>query len=203
MKVAKSHYSKFLISVQFDRGFVPDTLSGKVEMCENFLSDLGELAHSNGRRLHATYSVCIGKLQPHAHFAVSWLPLVKGYLKTAKTGNRSISRYAVIEMLESNFFFVDNPQQAIKIITHDKPYVTNYVINQPKDGQSAIYSAFYVHPIFRPAYSEIKIQSYCSKCYFSIYQMSTENYDKNKVKRLVLISAAYFTLISLILLSLF
>lgn len=203
MKVPKYHYTKYLISVQFDNGFIPDTLNGKMEMCENFLTDLGKLALKSGVRLFYTYSIVSGNEGAHAHFGVSWLPTASERLKKAKKADSGISRYPLIELLESNYFYVDNPKQAIKKVTHNKPYVTSYIIEQPKLGQTTTYSTFGKHPILRPSCSEVKLMSYCSKRNLYLFENTSKNHPHNHVTRIILISAVYLTMISYILLSLF
>lgn len=182
---------------------MPDTLSGKVEQAQNFLEDLGALARSDGKRLHATFSVVEGCNDYHAHFALSWLPLIGGYKKTAKSGNKRIARHTVTRLLDENFFYVDNPTEAIKRVTHDKRYVTDYVIHQPKDGQAALFSDFYIHPDFVPVYSETKIRSYCRKEQFAYYQQSSRKPLKQVIPLLILISWMTSFVISIILLTLF
>ncbi len=203
MKVQKHHYSNFLISVPFDKGFMPDTVAGMKERCENFLDDLGDLARKNGKRLHSTFSGVSGVKDPHAHFAVSWLPLLRGHKKTAKRGNKRIDRNPVIELLEHNFFFVDNYIEAIKRVTHDKKCVTEYVIHQPKDGQTTLFDGFYIHPDFVPVYSEVKIHSYCSKQQMHFSKRTLKRTKKSIHKMIVLISILEIALISIILLSIF
>lgn len=166
MKIAKKHYSNFLISVHFERSLSSEKFEGKHEQAKSFLYELGCMARKIGKRLHATYSLVSGNNGMHAHFAVSWLPLYRGSLKTAKSRNKSIMRMDVIRLLERNNFYVDNPSQAIKRITHDKKYVTDYVNFQPKDSQFVFLAGFYIHDDFVPCHSEIKIQSYCSKSQF-------------------------------------
>lgn len=150
MKLANHHYSNYLISVQFDPKFIPETLSGQIEYCKNFLSDLGELAHEEGVRLFATCSIASGKLPLHAHFAVNWIPKTLNAKKYAKNQFENISRYTVARLLDNNFFVVDNPTEAIKRITHGKKFVTSYVINQPKDGQTVLFDFFFSYPISDP-----------------------------------------------------
>ena len=203
MKLPNNHYSNYLISVHFERGFVPDTLQSQIEYCENFLYDLGCLARKNGRRLFATYSICSGLSGLHAHFAVSWLPTIASQTKVAKNGLKRIARYPIEQLLEQSFFFVDNPTQAIKQVTHDKRYVTDYVIYQTKDGQSAIFDGFYIHPDFVPVYSEQKIQSYCSKRQFGAFQKMNQKGCFHKIKLLSLISLLLVIASSGILLALF
>lgn len=203
MKVENYHYSRFLISVHFERGFVPDTLQGKIEMCINFLSDLGGLARKSGKRLYATYSICSGNNGLHAHFAVSWLPMHNERPKTAQTARYVISRYTVIKLLTDNYFYVDNQLQAIKRVTHDRRFVTDYVVHQPKEGQSSIFTAFYIHADFVPTCSEIKMRSYCSKAQFGVYQNIPQNHAYNRLSLIVLISVAWFIMISAIILSIF
>lgn len=203
MKVEKYHYSNFLISVQFSRNFTPNTLYGKEELCNDFLIDLGNLARKNGMRLHATYSVCSGINDHHAHFGVSWLPSYRNKRKTSKRSYKRINRHPVIEILEAHSFYVDNPTQAIKVVTHDKPFVTSYILEQPKEGQTAILTGFYVHPDFVPVYTELKAQSYCRREQLSLCQNMPQNHRYNRLSLLFLISAAWFVLISAILLSVF
>lgn len=203
MKISKHHYSNYLISVPFDNGFLPHKISGMIAYCKNFLEDLGKLARTNGKRLHANYSIVSGKNGYHAHFAVSWLPLRYGYLKTSKNGNKRIERLSVIRMLEQNFFYVDNITEAIKRVTHDKKYVTNYVVEQPKTGQATIYSAFYSYHDFVPGYSETKMRPYCSKHQITFSRQSQKKTNNRTFQLIILISILEIVLISLILLSLF
>lgn len=198
MKLDKSHYSNYLISVQFDNGFMPDTLDGKIEQCRNFLDDLGNLAREYGKRLFATYSIVEGSSGTHAHFAVSWLPLMRGYLKTAKRGNKRIARFAVKSLLEQNFFYVDNPKEAIKHVTYDKAYVTYYVTEQPKDGQKTIFSNLYMHPVFVPTYSETKMRPYCSKAQIRYIRIRKTTQRKHIFKIFLAISILELFLISFI-----
>lgn len=203
MKVPFYQHSKFLISVHFDNGFLPDTLDGKNDLCLNLLNDLAKLARSKGRKLHATYSIASGKNGYHAHFGVSWLPLAHGYKKTSKTGNKRIAKMKVIDLLEQSFFFVDNKSEAIKRIISDKKYVTEYIIYQPKDGQSSIFSDIFIYQDFVPSASEIKIQSYCSKHQFAHLQKIDKTGCINKsIAILYMVSIGLF-MISIILSSLF
>lgn len=203
MVLRESHYTSYLISVHFDKGFLPDSLSGQVEVCENFMDDLGSLARKSGRRLYGTFSICSGDNGVHAHFGVSWLPIVLSRVKTANMRNQPIARYPVVNLLSDNFFYVDNPKEAIKKVTHDKTFVTDYIINQPKSGQSTIYTAFYIHPDFTPSLREKKIHSYCSKRQFDYFQKNQKSGCITKIYTLLLISLLPLLLISLRLLTLF
>lgn len=200
MKIPFNQHSNFLISVQFDAGFTPDTLDGKNELCLSFLDSLGNLAKKNGRKLYATYSIAKGSIGVHAHFAVSWLPLSSGYLKTAQNGNKRISRYQVISLLEQSFFYVDNPTEAIKRISHNKKYVTNYVIYQPRDGQVSIFSDIYIYHDFVPVYSELKLEFYCSKRQFGEKEKMNKNRDFHKIIAImVILSTSLFVIRKLLL----
>ena len=203
MKISKHHYSRYLISVQFDNNFTPDSIEAMLGHCVEFLEDLGMLASKSGERLHATYSVVSGLNGYHAHFAVSWLPIVLKRIKTAKMGNQPIARHAIIKLLEENLFYVDNPREAIKKITHDRKFVTEYVTIQPKNEQSVCGSGFYIHEDFRPYASEIKMGFYCSKQQFIHIEKLNKKNNKNALSKYFLFSAAYLILISSILLSLF
>jgi hypothetical protein len=203
MQVETYHYSRYLISVQFDKGFLPASIEAMLVRCVEFLEDLGNLARRDGKRLYATYSVVRGINGYHAHFGVSWLPMVSVRVKTAKMGKQPISRRTVTRLLDENYFFVDNPKQAIKRITYDKKYVTDYIIIQPKEDQYVCESGFYSHTVFVPVCSEIKMRSYCSKQQFGAYQKECK---KNHIKTtylLFLISVAWLILISSILTSIF
>ena len=203
MKTPFNQHSNFLISVQFDTGFMPDTLDGKNELCLSFLDSLGKLARKNGRKLHATYSIAKGFIGFHAHFAVSWLPLSSGYLKTAQSGKKRISRYQVIALLEQSFFYVGEPTQAIKRITHDKKYVTSYVIYQPKDNQVSIFSDIYIYHDFVPVHSERKVKFYYSKRQFGENKMKNKNRDFHKIIAIMVILSTSLFVIREILLALF
>lgn len=199
MKIEKHHYTNYLISVHFSRNFTPDTMYGKEQLCLDFLDDLGSLARKSGMRLHANYSIVRGQNDYHAHFGVSWLPTYKRKSKVAKTKGNRINRHPIINMLEDNLFFVDSPKDAIKVVTHDKPYVTAYILEQPKDHQFAMMTGFYIHPDFIPTYSEYKARSYCSRGQFE-YQ---ENTSRKPINKILLISLAILLLISFFHLSLF
>lgn len=203
MKVQKHHYSSYLISVHFERGFMPDSLHGKIEICENFLSDLGDLARENGQRLHATYSIVSSINGCHAHFGVSWLPLSVGYLKTAKNGHKRIARKAVIELLEAHYFLVDNPLEAIKRITHDKKFVTDYIILQPKENQNTEFSGFYKHSIIEPAHSKEKSQSYKLSVFFDSFGKHLKTPHITNILSVFYITLSILLMIIFILLSLF
>lgn len=203
MKVANYHYSKYLLSVRFERGFCPDTVEGQIEQCQNFLEDLGNLAREHGRRLFATYSVCSGFSGVHAHFCVSWLPLLRHVFKSTQGENGGVSRNSVVDLFAANYFYVDNPKEAIKEITGRKRYVTEYVIHQPKDGQSTIVTDFYTHPDFVPVYSEIKIHSYCLKAEFALIKNAPLKSTARRVSLIVVISVAWYIVISVSLLSMF
>lgn len=203
MKVKNAHYSNYLISVQFDRKMSIDTLKDKQDVCKNFMSEIGKLARKSGIRLHATYSIVSGANGFHAHFAINWLPLTSKRVRFDMWSNQPIARHPIITILEDVGFFVDNPKQAIKRITRDKPFVTSYVIGQPKEAQNTQFSGFYKHTILEPNHSYEKTQSYCSSALFQHSKNYTPKSIINHLKSFGLISAAYFILISAILLSLF
>jgi len=203
MRMKNSHYTNYLISVQFDRGFVPDSLSGMMERCDNFLEDLGNLARKHGRRLHSTLSIATGLNGHHAHFGLSWLPLSPKAKRASKSRPQAISRYTVTRLLEDNYFYVDNPTEAIKKVTHDKSFVTDYIITQPKDGQNALYDDFYIHPDFVPVYSEKKIHSYCSKQQMRFSKRTPKRTSESIAKTIILAAWLTIFLISYLLLSIF
>lgn len=203
MKIAECHYSKYLLSVHFDDNLRFETMHDKQERCQNFLTRLGDLALENGHRLHGTYSIADGLLGLHAHFGVSWIPLHNHVNKTAKNQRQRIDRDIVQDLFEECLFSVDNPSEAIKRVTHDKPYVTDYIICQPKDGQSTILSGFYIHPYFVPTCSELKIHSYLVKQQFAPIENKMKNSHNYRLSSIVLISVAWYILISALLLSLF
>lgn len=203
MKVPQKHYTNFLISVQFDRRFMPSTLAGKKQQAENFLDDLGKMALFDGHRLHSTCSVVSGLNGCHAHFGVSWLPIVGVRVKTAKMSEQPIARYTVTRLLDENYFYVDNPKQAIKRVTHDKGHVTDYIIRQPKDGQTTLESFFYVHPIFVPVHSDEKTQSYCYTGKRPSSKIPPQNGCVNKLIANVFIILSVLIAISYVLLSIF
>ena len=203
MKVPKHHYTKYLLSVHFEQNLRFETMHDKHERCLEFLRRLGALARKNGHRLHSTYSIADGLLGLHAHFGVSWLPLYNHVPKTAKNQRQRIDRDAMINLLEECAFIVDNPKEAIKRVTHDKPYVTDYIVFQPKNGQSTILTGFYIHPDFVPVYSEKKLHSYLVKQQFGQFVKHPKSNPRNRLHLLFLISAAWFVLISAILTSLF
>lgn len=203
MKIANHHYSKYLLSVHFDNKFRFDTMHDKVECCQSFLTSLGILARKNGHRLHGTFSIADGLSGLHAHFGVSWLPLHNHVNKTSKNQKQRIDREIVQSLFEQSRFIVDNPTEAIKRVTYDKPYVTDYIVYQPKLGQSTIYTDFYVHPDFVPTCSELKLHSYCSKQQFPFFEKVIKSHRYDRLSLIVLISIAWFILISSFMLSLF
>lgn len=203
MKIEKYHYTRYLISVQFDEGFLPASIEAMLTRCCEFLEDLGNLARKDGKRLYANYSVVRGVNGYHAHFGVSWLPLVLRRVKSAKMSNQPIARYTVTRLLDDNYFYVDNPKQAIKRVTHDPKFVTDYIIIQPKEDQFVCDSGFYSHPIFVPTHSETKLPPYCSKQQFGTFQKKSKKYHIKTLQLLFLISVAWLILISSILTSLF
>lgn len=200
MKIPEHHYTKYLLSIHFDDNFRFDTMHDKIERCLNFLARLGDLARKSGHRLHCTHSIADGLSGLHAHFGVSWLPLHNHANKTAKNQRQRIDRDVVQDLFEDCRFIVDNPTEAIKRVTHDKPYVTDYIVCQPKHGQSTIYTDFYVHPDFMPAHAEVKMHSYLVKQQFPLFQKVVKNQHYNRLSLLFLISVAWFILISSILL---
>lgn len=178
MKTPKHHYSRYLISVQFDKNMEIDTLSEQIANCLNFLSELGKLALTRGRKLHASYSIVNGMNGKHAHFGVSFMPQRIQNASTFENFGILIDRKIVIELLNRNNFYVDNPKQAIKKITHSKKFVTNYIIYQPKEHQKTIFSDFYIHDNYIPSHSKQKPQSYCSSAQFSALSKSSKNNKK-------------------------
>ena len=147
MKPPNSHYSNYLISVQFREQYSNDDMPAMIECCENFLAELGNLARADGTRLYSTYSINRGKNGHHAHFTPNWIPSTLTAKKYARNQFKNISRYTVTRLLDANGFIVDNPKEAIKRVTHDKKRVTDYVIHQPKPDQLVKHVSFYEHPI--------------------------------------------------------
>jgi len=202
MQLPKHHYSNYLISVHFHRDFLPDTLAGQIQICIDFMNDLGKLARKNGRKLYSRYGVSRGKNGMHAHFAVSWLPLSSGYKKIAKNGHKRINRFVMIEMLERNHFYVDNPNEAIKRVTCNKKHVTMYVIEQPRDDQMTMFTEFYEHPVLERDYLAEELELYSSRGFFDGFGKAVKRTAKAAPISFVLISLFIFALISVILLSL-
>lgn len=203
MQMPNHHYTNFLLSIQFDSGFLPNSVSGMVERCMDFLSDMGKLARKNGMRLHASWSVVRGVVGFHAHFGLSWITTYKTEFGTTTKDKNNMVRQPVIDLLEDSFFFVDNRAEAIKRVTHDKPYVTGYIIQQPKDGQDVVASGFYIHEDFCPSLREVKANPYCSTRYPVAFQKDHKKTPTNLSLRIFLLAALYFLMISTIILSLF
>lgn len=203
MRIENHHYTKFLISVQFDRDTLPVSIEAMMQSCEEFLEDLGNLALKSGRKLHVTYSVAGGSNGYHAHFGLSWLPIVRRRVKMATMAKQPIARHAVIQLLEGNGFFVDNPKQAIKKVTHSQKLVTSYILTQPKENQFLCDSGFYIHPTFDPVHSCDEMHSYCSTPSTNVLDKTIYESSKSRLKLLFVISTAWITLISFILLSIF
>ena len=203
MKLPNHHYSRFLISVHFDRDFVPDTVEEMMQYCDSFLIGLGRLARKSGRCLYSTFSVNSGIGGFHAHFALSWLPVVGKIIKPDVWANGTICMDVIVELLEQNYFYVDNESEAIKRITHNKPYVTSYVLLQPKDGQFVCGTGFYVHEDFKPSLFERKIGLYCTGTKCLNFKPIEKNNNKSTINRYLLLSASYLILISYLMLSIF
>lgn len=203
MRMRKSHYTNYLISIHFDYSNLPSNIAGLMSQCEYALEDIGNLALKSGHRLHSTYSVVQGLDGYHAHFGLSWLPLLKKRIRNDVGIKQDIVRMPIIDILEENNFVVDNPKQAIKAVTRRKEYVTRYVVLQPKENQNVLDSGFYVHQEFEPVHSSENLEFYCPERYLTHNKKHTKNRYLNIIKKLILMSAANLTLISLILLSLF
>ncbi len=203
MKMPKAYYSNYLISVHFDNGFMPDTLAGQKEMCENFLSDIGNLAREHGKRLFSTYSICSGENGSHAHFGVNWLPTSRNGYKKSKAKRPHIEKHTVSNLLHANYFYVDNESQAIKRITHDKKFVTEYIILQPKKGQDVLFSGFYQHSIIEPVHSIENQQSYSSPVFSWVSSETRTNGCMRNILKLRLSIFQFILVISFILITRF
>lgn len=162
MKHPQSHYSNYLLTAHFDRRFTQDRLPEMIEFCESFLNELGNLARQSAIRLHATYSIVVGKYDHHAHFALNWLPCTAIKITSYKGQFNPIQRKKIIRMLEAHNFYVDNQNEAVKRITSRKDYVTDYVVFQPKEGQTTVHTSFFIYGVLEVGHSAEKSYRYYS-----------------------------------------
>lgn len=167
MNLSKAHYSRNLISVHFERLELSGSRRELLEKCKDFMFDLAQLASASNQRLRGSYSVVGGVNGYHAHFAVNWLPSYLSEKRNKHGSFNRIDREVVTEVLENNGFYVDNPKEAIKVVTHDRQRVYDYVFMQPKHGQTAIFTGYYKHDIKISQPSRNVLQSYCRPQFFA------------------------------------
>ena len=164
---------RFLITIHFDRIFMPDGIERQNNAIRDFLHDVSLLARQAGVRLFAEYSIVRGCSGVHAHIITNWMPIKRLNSFRHPVCKSRIHREPIMRLMGEHYFMVSNPPERIKRIKSNPDKVQRYIYEQSKGEQVVLFAGVF-HPEFVPVYSEVKIQFYYSRPSFQALSKSAK-----------------------------